>query len=171
MSIIDSMGSIILGLLLVRQHRTQPRDTVSEAVRAPLVQIVPLCPQILHNRRSICSKGHILDSGWKPSRSCTVCRMLYLCGGMPFFHITHRTRPHVNHTKDGYISRRDCLHLFPINGPCAEASNRCDVGPTRLSRLLDDIHGMGCDAAIPACPHYRLLEVAVFTEGRGSRYT
>lgn len=32
-SIMSSIGSILIGLLLVRQYRVRPRDTVEEAVR------------------------------------------------------------------------------------------------------------------------------------------
>jgi hypothetical protein len=79
-SVITSAGSIILALLLSRQNRCKSRESIQEAV-SEIYDIFTLLITRLFFRQFFCIRGHIPFLGLKSSRSCTVSRMPYLCGG------------------------------------------------------------------------------------------
>lgn len=44
LSIITSIGSIVTGLLLLRQHRTKPQDAAGEVVNRFILPLTPIHP-------------------------------------------------------------------------------------------------------------------------------
>jgi len=77
LSIVASIGSVVTGLLLLRQHRTKPQDAAEEVVSYPIRSLSPLSlrslrRRLLHNRTGISEVAFTMPLGSKLLRSCTV---------------------------------------------------------------------------------------------------
>lgn len=79
-SIITSVGSVVTGLLLLRQHRAKPQQAVDDVVSYPIRSPAHIPSLTALTRTGISEGATILPSGSKLSRSYTVYRIRYYSG-------------------------------------------------------------------------------------------